>query len=563
MKYLSATQVKNNKLSIHLLRIVLTGLMALVVFALSAQTPMYGEKVFAHLNRNILFNGSILKYSAYITNEHNCELSTIIYFDLTKSDGTQQIGWEQKATKGFATGAFEIPDSLKNGTYLFRAYTHCMLNYPSQSIFSVPVVIQKLHEKTNDTLPFTLNASEHNQIDNLTDYLNISIKPGQTPEIKLSKTEKCNIARVSISISEKLPMEQPALMPTFTSYLDQTKSIVIKPEEDIKESGFYVVSGELYNPAQKEPIAKQTVFLSYPDSSVHFKYDITDEQGRFCFFLDSNFDNRLILLQVNNHSCDSNSVQWKLNSKHIAPMQVDQSDYIYNMSEQYYYEQLQKRELIDRVYNTKPIVKADIKQPASLPDFYYEADYTVRPDEYADLNDFREIIENLLLMVRYKNINKTMQLGMVLKESPNVLYDNVFCFIDGVPCFNMDYVAKLNSNDIDHIDVVNSILMYGDITINGLIAIYTHHGSFDKNAFCTPFYSLNNELNPVKISENTDKGLPNTLPDAFWLPDLIINESPVTITPRRIEIGSDYIITINGLVNGIIPVSYQQSLKVK
>ncbi len=97
------------------------------------------EKVYLHTDKELVFSGEKLWYSAYIIqgHDHNKLLtSKILYIDLVDTKGNSIISQRKKVDKGKSSGNITIPKNIPLGDYQLRAYTKWMLNMEHNFLFT-------------------------------------------------------------------------------------------------------------------------------------------------------------------------------------------------------------------------------------------------------------------------------------------------------------------------------------------------------------------------------------------------------------------------------------------
>lgn len=101
-------------------------------------TEMPQEKVYIHVDRPYYAAGETIWFKSYLTLGPFHEpslLSQTVYVELVNSDGKIIQDIKLYSPDGFASGHFDIPDSLSSGRYLIRSYTNWMRNFDEAYFF--------------------------------------------------------------------------------------------------------------------------------------------------------------------------------------------------------------------------------------------------------------------------------------------------------------------------------------------------------------------------------------------------------------------------------------------
>ena len=101
------------------------------------QAPV-SEKVYLHTDKNTYLAGEIAWFKVYNLNANNhllSDLSTIVYVELFNTDNEPTIQLKIPVKNGLGEGSIDLPNNLKSGNYVLRAYTHWMKNFNEQLFF--------------------------------------------------------------------------------------------------------------------------------------------------------------------------------------------------------------------------------------------------------------------------------------------------------------------------------------------------------------------------------------------------------------------------------------------
>lgn len=541
------------------------GILATNTFAQNSNS----EQVFVHINRNILLSGSTLKYTAYITNQLDTNLSSYTYFRLVDIENNTVLSWNSTSNNQTTSGSITIPEKLKNGIYQLYAYTYKMRNYPAQKIFNTPIIIQRIYENVDDTIQINSLLTTDYLIKQTPEkenpYFDIIIEQKDELSIEIKPKSEINHAQLSISISENSEILTKANYLNFSEFIKETSEINTPHSELPKEIGHNFLVGRVLHLPDSIPLNEKLIYLAYKDSTVHFKSFFTNNKGEFCFILDSSFHNKNLYLQVDDNNCINDSIAWIIDTKNIdVNTDLNISKQILSPSQKHYIEELQKREIINRVYNPHTIKTTNEQKSQQIENFFGQATYTAIPNDFIDLPNFQEICDNIIPSLRFRIENHKPQIGIVIGQQ--IKFNDVLICVNGLPCFNMNYIENLSSKDIKRIETFNSVIIHGKLTFNGVLCIYTNKYEIDERMFCTPVYSHKHSVssNSILTTDFTDKNSPNILPDVFWCSNYTIkNKDHRKLKIPIPAIGTSYTLRINGLINSTIPFAFEQQLNFK
>lgn len=97
------------------------------------------EKVYLHIDKDILTSGEKVWYSAYVTlgAHHEYSLaSKVLHVDLIGPQNNIVVSQTQKLVEGKSKGVLNLPKKLPSGNYQLRSYTNWMRNYDDAFFFT-------------------------------------------------------------------------------------------------------------------------------------------------------------------------------------------------------------------------------------------------------------------------------------------------------------------------------------------------------------------------------------------------------------------------------------------
>ena len=110
----------------------------------------YEEKLFLHTSQNEYVTGETFWCKAYLTDAHVHQLSylsKVAYLEMTDSYGKPVWQSSIRIDSALGTAFWQIPNTLKTGNYLLRAYTRWMRNNDPDYFFSKEIFILNPQKK--------------------------------------------------------------------------------------------------------------------------------------------------------------------------------------------------------------------------------------------------------------------------------------------------------------------------------------------------------------------------------------------------------------------------------
>jgi hypothetical protein len=559
--------------------------------AFSFNTPAEGsgdEKVLVHINKPVYVAGEMLRYRVFtynkITNDP-CLTSKILYFILTDYKGNTALQWRINLKKEINSGSFKLPADLQGGVYTLTAYTSGMRNDPFETLHSENIIISSLSHEFPDTLyipvldrPGTFSQVFKESGEDLSVETRGKYNAGDTAEtvISLNKEFTGDTASLSVSVCLSVPIANTVIS---DSLLHLKRYSTVKagagtglPDKPYPvEDKSFMLSGTIKSRVSNAPIAGGRIILAVNDSLFpHVRYSRTDSSGRFIFYLDQRFDNRELILQ-NAGAAIEGGVVWEIDRKKPGIAGRSYVPYAVHQSGINAVTTLNESRLIESVYGAQITAgPAEVIPPGT--NYFGPPDITVIPGDYSDLVNFKEITENILQGTRFVGRNNTYIIQVYNVKTGQWPESNMI-LLNGVPFYDMNFVATLGTKDISRIDVIGGNYLLGDLTLEGLVSIYTTDHKI-------PEAYLNNRCfifqNAVVASEKPSSGIvpyragggtshdPDFRVNLLWDPDRqITGDQKLVIRFPVSLISGTYDIVVNGLTHKGSVLSGKTSFEVK
>ena len=245
----------------------------------------------------------------------------------------------------------------------------------------------------------------------------------------------------------------------------------------LTEDKGFVLSGNVRSTDSISSDTNKIVLLSYIDSIPWLGYSYTDKFGNFQFLIDKQYDNRNLILQLKNQNENDQSMFWKIDDKYGDILPVDHLPVYLTKKDKLYLDLSKKIFLIENIYNQvqKPTIPSLSEKKFS---FYGDPNYSLYPADYTALDDFSDISTNILPGVKFRNKKDTTFLNILDVERKEFFKNGATVLLNGVPCNDLSHLSPLNSKDIKKIDVVESKVIYGNLSFYGIISVQTTDGIF-------------------------------------------------------------------------------------
>jgi hypothetical protein len=375
-------------------------------------------------------------------------------------------------------GEIPIPDSLQTGVYLLRTYTGDINGNLSISAFPIQVInrfgnnginegrktnktynafhsIMKTHINTGNELTLKSNKKKY--------------KKGETAIFNIENLLDETIGEISFSIfkTDDLNDNIPVL--------SEKNYKLFKNDEEIKIYNQLTVTGKLLDENSNEPASNELVILSIPDTVPQIHYSKTNNDGSFLFILNKYTGKQTAIVQAINKNKKFEIIvnPTTLLPPETIPFYIDQKFENSNFSAL-----AVKRASIHKAYTIDSLEELKSDNIYRYP-FYGLTHRKVYPSKYVDLNDFKEIAWEILPSLKYRSDKDSTYLR-IWDANSKMFFENPYILVDGVPVFSPADINVLKSTDIRYIEFQAQARCYGDLFIDGLVAIFTYSADFSK-----------------------------------------------------------------------------------
>jgi len=243
------------------------------------------------------------------------------------------------------------------------------------------------------------------------------------------------------------------------------------PEPNFVEKNGFLVSGKItgLNGVVQPNVL---VVISLPVVKGFFDYCMTDSTGTFHFFLKNGFGTADAIFQV--FSASGGAFQLELENGALQRKEVVRNEFVTLTSHQTgFVKNALASSFASHIFFPGKLIQStgfSMSLPDSIP-FYGVPDYDIKPGEFIDLPDFREIARELLPGFQYRIKNEKIVFRMINRTRSEFFKTEPLRLINGIPVFDNQLFASLKSTEIEYIDLVLTERIYGDLIIDGVIEV--------------------------------------------------------------------------------------------
>lgn len=417
----------------------------------------------------------------------------------------------------------------------------------------------------SDTLQLVVTAFQKPLVQNI----------GRNQDIRSYLNFYSEIANPPVADTFNLQMAEKILLTTLPQQYLWNVNKSIKKEDCpffIENKGF-ILSGKIKNRVSGIPLRNATVTCAYTDSIVSLKYCLTDSNGMFYFLLDQSYDNKDLVLQISNNNLADNDIVWDIDKKNGHSETFKKKMVYFSNEELEFLESFRKISLVNAIFqdrSSKIHAANSRKNLQQRMDFFVKPDYSRLPSDYTELENFQDIVDNILPGVWFKSRDNNYSVNVLNSELRTMFPQQATIMLNGVLFDDLEYISTLGTKEIKQIDVVMSQILYGDLTFYGLISIRTKDGKILANYYNSERVLYKNEvqLNQNDMNEShinvTEKNLPDLRQTLFMDKSVqLVGNKKSVIEFKTSNLKSSYIIDVQGYTNQGFPVSSSIEIEVK
>ncbi len=436
---------------------------------ITGQSPLVPERVIVTTDRDAYIAGEniLLKTRIYSQSLSSETPSNVCYVLLRDAKNTYSSIFLKTAQNNIGTSCIYIPDTLQTGYYQIVAFTGYMRNFSEDQYFYKQILIVNRFDEWLSNL-FQQDDSLKNDFvpqDSFKIFLTKdSFGFREKVNVKfLPPSESQTFKDFTVSVRSRNPFTANGRTSSISEpAVSGDKKLQFPAERD----GIYLTGKVISSGSQ--PVPGECLFLSAPDSVANLQYTFSDTNGNFSFLLNDYYLGKQLIIKAERKNGNYSIIpddKFKL-QKPFVPVH-------YGITPELRKFIRESRNIvrIQKSYGVSNVKTSELPARVKIPFVYNGGALVVRPADFVELENFREISENILSGTRVKAENGGNFIYMVNKTDKTYFTKPAVIFLDGVYAYDLKMVLNFPSAAISKIELLPALRMMGDLTFNGVVSI--------------------------------------------------------------------------------------------
>ena len=544
-------------------------------------------------DRQIYITGEKVHVKVYVTDGQTGNysgLSKVAYLELLNSSDNPLNQIKMKIERTSGSSSFVLSDTISSGSYLIRAYTAWMQNFPEDLFaYRMITVINPFKELKNITASQKDLVTEDNPvtresaISNISDGNTSGIKTGLN-KINYGIREKVRID-LSVTDPDGKPLQADLSVSVIKSFLSdndlnrlrwnpgkgkQNPGLLEYPGH-LPEPEGVLIQGNIFNKATNEPLRETDISLSLVGKKARCQFMKTNSEGGFIFVMKDITGFEEIVIQPLDPEPSGTYVELQhpfcetYASPDIPSFRMDSAsaglinNAVIAMQ-------------VNRIYE-KEIPKKKSDTITELNNFFGNPVRNVITSDYIELADIREVVKEIIPEVVLFRKDRQPALKVISSNPYQIFSNKALVLLDGVPVADIEKLLSISARELERVEIINSRYFYADYVFEGIISFITKKGDlsspeednsffrqvfegcFEKEEFRSPVY----DSDSARLSRIPD--FRNTL---FWKPDVTVTDGKTAeIEFYTSDEAAEYLIVAEGLTSKGRKIKFTMPLIVK
>jgi hypothetical protein len=486
------------------------------------------ESLVIFTDRNLYAVNEPLLFSAFLLSGRESQhgpYSRVLYAELVSSSGTAVSRGKFPITGNCSGGYLTIPSTLFSGTYYLRCYTRWMRNFGPGHFAYLPVqVVNPFSTGEADLIPdqeisglsavptgpriVTLSPDRY------------SCPAGEWVEVEFSLVDgtDTHIQDACITVVPAGAIDTSVLI-----YSVEPETVGTAPFQFnfLPERGETSISGMAVGQESREPVPEALIHFSILGEEPAYFVTRSDQSGRFQVYAPARTGD-LEMFVVPDYN-PGNPIEVLIDNDFTTePLPFHPGTLKLRPEERILASRLALHMQLQGAYLADSGMKSSlgVLQTDPVP-FYGIPEFSVRIDEFINLPNMEEVIENLVPNTYV--IHRGEKTHFLIKsENPMISMFSPLVLIDHIPVFDMEVIMSIPPSKIDHIDVIPEVYVLGSVKYGGIISFTSRQADLasiklPEGSYFFDYTAFHPAL-PQQRARFTGPGkIPDTRNTLFWM----------------------------------------------
>jgi len=504
------------------------------------------------VNESILFS-ALLQSGADSYPEPGSE---ILYAELVNTSGVAVAKGKYPISENRSSGHISIPSSIASGIYYLRFYTRWMRNFGARDFTYIPIRV--VNPYTNDrTLEYPENGKS-------------ALKPVQTGpglvaispaghsyaagalvdvELSLNEGSFTHIQHACVSV-----VPAGAIDTSFFIYqaASEQDSLLAFQFNFLPERNGPAISGTVFEKNSQSPAPAIPVHFSILGDNPAYIATLTDQDGRFLSSIPPRMGNQEMFVVPGLQPGQSFEIRIE-NDFSSDPLPFAPGTFTLREDEKRLASRLSLHMQLQMAYMTKSESDSAMipKSFEHIP-FYGLPEISVKIDEFINLPNMEEVIENLVPRTYVRQRSGSEYL-MIDSENPMISMFPPLILIDHIPVFDVEAILAIPPSKIEHIEVISEVYIRGGMKYGGIISFTSRDRDLagiklSEGSYFFDYASFQPPLSPLHPRYTGPGTIPDTRNTLFWEAHMELNsETSSKISFPAASVPGTYLILLRGV----------------
>jgi hypothetical protein len=482
--------------------------------------------------------------------------SKVLYAELVNSIGTAVARGKFFIAEYRTSGHLVIPSSSPSGSYYLRCYTRWMRNFDPLYFTYVPirvvnpystVILENTMVQGKDSLfpvpsgggKVTASLDRHSFQVGEQINVELSLKEGGLDQVFYGciTIVPSGTIDTAVFIHRVDPMTEGSI-PFQFNFLPETKGTTL--------------SGIALEQINKLPASDTRIHFSILGEEPAYFVTQSDQEGRFQVYTPTRrgYQEMFVVPEYEHGTPIEVLIDNDFTSE---PLPFAPDSFSLNHTEQLQasrlalHMQLQGIFLADSVFDNRIFPKGTEPAP-----FYGTPEISVNIDDYVNLPNLEEIIENLIPKTHVMRSGGQMHIK-IENENPMISMFPPLILVDDIPVFDMEVFMAIPPSKVDRIDVVPEVYVFGEVKYGGIISITSRQGDLasiklPEGSYFFDYAAYHPQLAQQLARHTGPAKIPDTRNTLFWMDQLELHkDSSRKFSFQASGVPGSYIILFRGI----------------